>query len=265
MYGYGTRDYVNLISISNKRRVRGLPKLKKPDNVLCKQCQLVKMTKSSFKSKNYVSKEILEIVYTDLCGPIEIQSYKGDKYSMLFVDDYSRMMSVMFLKQKSNVLQMFKWYLARVEKETRKSLKCLRSDRGGEFTSNEFEMFCKDRGIKRQTSTPRTPPQNGIAERRNRSIMDCARTLMMEKNVALKYWREAVSTAVYTLNRVQVKKGTYSTPFELWYGYPPNVNILRYLGASVIYIKMIEMESLMQKVLKKYFLDTPQEVKLINV
>ena len=69
-----------------------------------------------------------------------------------------------------------------------------------EFISNEFEMFCNDRGIKRQTSTPRTPPQNEIVERRNRSIMDCARTLMMEKNVALKYWREAVSTAVYTLN-----------------------------------------------------------------
>ena len=66
-------------------------------------------------------------------------------------------------------------------------MKYLRSDRGGEFTSNEFEMFCNDRGIKRQTSAPRTPLQNGIVERRNRSIMDYARTLMMENNVALKY------------------------------------------------------------------------------
>ena len=82
---------------------------------------------------------------------------------------------------------MFKWYLERVEKETVNNLKCLRSDRGEEFTCNEFEEFCNDRGIKRQTSTPRTPPQNGIAERRNRSILDCARTLMIEKKVALKY------------------------------------------------------------------------------
>jgi hypothetical protein len=190
------------------------------------------MTKSSFKSKTYASKEILEIVHTDLCGPIEVQSYRGDKYIMLLVDDYSRMMTVMFLKQKSDAFQMFKWYLARVEKETGKSLKCLRSDRGGEFTSNEFEIFCKERGIKRQTSAPRTPAQNGIAERRNRSILDCARTLMMEKNVALKYWREAVSTAVYTLNRVQVKKGTHSTPFELWYGYPPNVKYFKIFGSK---------------------------------
>ena len=114
--------------------------------------------KSSFKRKTYTSYEVLELVHTDLCGPIEVQSYKGDKYIMLFVDDYSRMMIVMFLKQKSDAFQMFKWHLARVEKETGKSLKCLRSDRGGEFTSKEFEEFCNDKGIKRQTMAPRTPP-----------------------------------------------------------------------------------------------------------
>ena len=92
--------------------------------------------------------------------------------------------------------------MARVEKGIGKSLKCLRSDRGGEFTSNDFEVFFNDKGIKRQTSTPRTPPKNGIVERRNKSVMDCARTLMMEKKVALKYWREDVSIFFYTLNRV---------------------------------------------------------------
>ena len=91
---------------------------------------------------------------------------------------------------------MFKWYLARVEKETSKNLKCLRFDRGGEFTSNEFEELYNDRRIKRQKLATRTPAQNGIAERRNRSILDCARTLMIEKKVALKYCREAISTAV---------------------------------------------------------------------
>ena len=100
---------------------------------------------------------------------------------MLFVDNYSRMMTIMFLKQKLDAFQIFKLYLARVEKEIGKSLKCLRLDRGGEFISNEFEMFYNDREIKRQTSAPRTPPQNGIVERRNRSIMDYARTLMIEK------------------------------------------------------------------------------------
>ena len=77
---------------------------------------------------------------------------------MLFVDDYSRMMTVMFLKQKYDAFQMFKWYLAKAKKETRKSLKCLRSNRGGGFTSKEFEELCNNIGIKRKTSTPRTPP-----------------------------------------------------------------------------------------------------------
>ena len=107
------------------------------------------MTKSSFKSKAYTSKEILEIVHTNLCAPIKVQGYKGDEYQMLFFDDYSRMMIVMFLKQKSDAIKMFKWYLERVKKEIGKILKCLRLDRGGEFISNEFEMFYNDRGIKR--------------------------------------------------------------------------------------------------------------------
>ena len=74
------------------------------------------MTKSSFKSKTYTSKEVLELVHTDLCGSIKVQSYKGDKYIMLFVYDYARMMTVMFLKKTSDAFQMFKWYLASVEK-----------------------------------------------------------------------------------------------------------------------------------------------------
>ena len=154
------------------KKVRGLPKLKKPKNIMCKQCQLGKMTKSTFKRKTYTSNEVLKLVHTNLCGPIEVQRYKGDRYIMLFVDDYSRMMTVIFLKKKSNAFQMFKWYLAKVKKETGKSSKCLRSDRGGEFTSREFKDFYHDRGIKRQTSGPRIPPQNGIEKRRNRLVME---------------------------------------------------------------------------------------------
>ena len=97
------------------------------------------------------------------------------------------MMTVMYLKEKSEAFQKFKWYLVGVEKETRKKLKYLRSDRGGEFISNELNDFCIERGIKRQVSAPGTPQQNGIVERRKKSIMDCARTLMIENNVALKY------------------------------------------------------------------------------
>ena len=145
------------------------------------------MGKTSFKSKNYQSEDILKIVHTDLCGPIGIESYTREKLFILFIDDYNRMMTIMYLREKSKAFKIFKWYLARVEKETRKRLKCLRSNRGGEFISHEFNNFCIERGIKKEVSTPRTPEQNGIAKRRNRSIMDCVRTLMIEKNIAIKY------------------------------------------------------------------------------
>ena len=126
-------------------------------------------------------------------------------------------------------------------------------------------MFCNDRGIKRHTSAPRTPPQNGISKRRNRSIMDCARTLIMEKNIAFKYWREAISTNVYTLNRVQVKKGTHSTPFELWYGYSPNVKYFKVFESKCYILNISRMAKQKKKVKKVYFLVIPQEVKIISV
>lgn len=110
-------NFENLISISKKKKVRGLLRLKKPDNLMCKQCQLGKMTKCSFKSKTYTSENILELVHTDLCGPMGVQSYCGDRYFILFFDDYIRMMIVMFLKEKFDAFQLFKWYFAKVEKE----------------------------------------------------------------------------------------------------------------------------------------------------
>ena len=98
-------------------------------------------------------------------------------------------------------------------------------------------MFCNDRGIKRQKYARRTPPQNRIARRRNGSIMDCARTLTMEKIIALKYQREVVSTTIYILNHVQVKKGTHSTLFDIWYGYSPNVRYFKVFGRKCYILK----------------------------
>ena len=83
-------NFDNLVSISKMKKVRGLPRLSKLDNVMCKQCQIGKMTKSSFKRKIFTSNDILQLVHTNLFGPIEVKSYCSDKYFILFVDDYSR-------------------------------------------------------------------------------------------------------------------------------------------------------------------------------
>ena len=103
--------------------------------------RLVKWERLVSKEKNYQSEDILEIVHTNFCGPIGVESYTGEKFFILFVDDYSRMMTVMYLREKSEAFEKFKWYLARVEKETRKRLKFLRLDKGGDLISNEFNNF----------------------------------------------------------------------------------------------------------------------------
>lgn len=111
-------------------------------------------------------------------------------------------------------------------------MKFLRSNRGGDFISNEFNILCNDKGIKRQMLALRTPRHTEIVERRNRLVMDCDRTLIVEKNMSQKYWREAISTKIYSLNQVKVKKGANITPFELWYGYTPNVKYFKVLGSK---------------------------------
>ena len=105
-----------MVKIRKHKKVRDLPSLKKPNMGLCKNCQIGKMGKTSFKSKNYQSEEVLEIFHTNLCGPIGIESYSGENFFILFFDDYSRMMILMYLQEKSKAFQKFKWYLARVEK-----------------------------------------------------------------------------------------------------------------------------------------------------
>ena len=102
-------NFDNLIKIRKFKNVKGIPNIKKHEVGLCKNCQIGKMGKTSFKRKNYQPKDVLEIVHTDLCGPIGIESYTGENFFILFVDDYSRMMTVMYLRNK--------WYLSRVEKE----------------------------------------------------------------------------------------------------------------------------------------------------
>lgn len=137
-----------------------------------------------------------------MCGPTKTRTLYGERYFILFIDDYTRIMWVAFLREKSEAFGKFKIFKAKVENESGIRIKCLRSDRRGEFTSNQFNIFCEDNRIHRQVSTTRTPQQNGIAERRNRTVSEAARAMMLEGNVAHVYWREVVTTAVYTISRV---------------------------------------------------------------
>ena len=113
-----------------------------------------------------------------------------------------------------------------VERETKEKIGTLRTNNGGEFTSNEFQNYCKDRGIKRHFTNAYTPQQNGVTERMNRTLMGMARSMMQFKGLSSSYWAEAVHIAVYLWNRSPTASLDGVTPYEAWYGYKPKVKHL---------------------------------------
>ena len=167
-----------LQQMQDKDLVKGLPKFKVKKGA-CEACRLGKQSRKSFpKESQTKTSEKLEIVHTDVCGLMQHQSIDGSRYFLLFLDDYTHMCWVYFMKQKSETFSLFKKFKAMVEKQSGCTIKTLRSDGGGEFTSQEFNRFCEEEGINKQVTLPYSPQQNGAAERMNRTLEEMARTMM---------------------------------------------------------------------------------------
>ena len=187
------------------------------------------------KSKFRASRK-LQLIHGDICGPIQPSTVGGRRYYFLLIDDYSRLMWVAFLKDNLDAFQQFKKFKNLAESESEENVKCFRTDRGGEFNSEEFNAYCQENGIKRQLTAPYSPQQNSVAERKNRTIMSCVRSMLKEKKLPLELWVEAVNTCVYVLNRSYTKSFENSTPYERWSGRKPNIDHLRFFG-SVVHVK----------------------------
>jgi transposase InsO family protein len=166
----GHMHFDNLVKLNKREAVREMPQITKPTNTLCKHCQQGNKTKTTFKSKEYSTTRPLEIVHIDLVVPTTTKRLKVERYFMLLVDDYTRIIAVYFLKNKSEDFENFKIYKEMVENDMDSRIKCLRSDNGGEFTSQEFMDHCNSHGIKRQLFFARTPQQNGVVERKNMTV-----------------------------------------------------------------------------------------------
>jgi transposase InsO family protein len=154
-------------------------------------------------------------VHTDLVGPTTTKGLKGERYFILLVDDYTRMIAVFFLKNKSESFENFKIYKEMVENEMDSRIKCLRLDNGEEFTSKEFMDYYNNHGIKRQFSIARTPQQNGVVERKNRTVQEMARTMIMHSKLTDIFWTQVVHTSVHIQNRVMLRNNIDKTPYEL--------------------------------------------------
>jgi hypothetical protein len=184
----GHIHFDHVFKFSKREAIIEMPQITKPTNTLCKHCQQGKKTKTRFKSKEYSTTRPLEIVHTDLVGPTTTKELKGEKYFMLLVDDYTRMIAVCFLKNKSEDFENFKIYKEMVENEMDSRIKCLRSDNGGEFTSKEFMDYYSSHGIKRKLFFARTPQQKGVVERKNRKVQEMVRTMLMHSKLTDIFW-----------------------------------------------------------------------------
>ncbi|KAJ9556509.1 hypothetical protein OSB04_011123 [Centaurea solstitialis] len=172
----------------------------------CESCLLGKMTKAPFTGTCERGKDLLDIVHTDVCGPFRSATRHGERYFVTFTDDFSIYGYVYLIKHKSETIEVFRTFQNEVENQLNRKIKTLRSDRGGEYLSQEFRDHLRSCGIIAQLTPPRTPQHNGVAERRNRTLLDMVRSMMSRTALPISFWGYALETAARVLNLVPTKK-----------------------------------------------------------
>ncbi|KAK1606139.1 hypothetical protein QYE76_029812 [Lolium multiflorum] len=223
----------------------------------CEACLMGKMTKTPFSGMMERATDLLEIIHTDVCGPMSVASRGGYRYVLTFTDDLSRYGYIYFMKHKSETFEKFKEFQSEVENQRNKKIKFLRSDRGGEYLSYEFGMHLKKCGILSQLTPPGTPQRNGVSERRNRTLLDMVRSMMSLTDLPLSFWSYALETAAFTLNRAP-SKSVETTPYELWFNKKPKLSFLKVWGCEA-YVKKLQPDKLEPKAEKCVFIGYPKE------
>lgn len=200
---------------------------------LCEACVGGKIHKKPFSKCDDKTKKVpLELIHSDVCGKLNSKSLGGGEYFLTFTDDSTRYVWVYILKHKDEVFEKFQEWKNLVENQFGCKVKTLRSDNEGEYTSNQFENFLKSEGIIHELSIPRTPEQNGVSERLNRTLMEMVRAMLIDSGLPHKFWAEALSTAVYLKNRSPSRAISEKTPFEALFGKKQSVKHLQIFGST---------------------------------
>lgn len=202
----------------------------------CEHCVLGKQTRVKFGTAVHNTKGILDYVHTDVWGPSKNESLGGNRWFVTFIDDFSRRVWVYMMKHKDEVLDIFLKWKKMVETQTGRRVKTLRSDNGGEYTSDPFFEVCQDEGIKRHFTVRKTPQQNGVAERMNRTLVEKVRCMLSHSGLSKVFWGEALSYARHIVNRLPSAALNGRTPLEVWSGSPANdYDSMRIFGCSAYY------------------------------
>ncbi|GJR89319.1 retrovirus-related pol polyprotein from transposon TNT 1-94 [Tanacetum coccineum] len=226
----------NLYTISVEDMMKSSPiciqRLKFEKEHLCSACQLGKSKKYTHKpkSKNTIM-EVLHTLHMDLCRPMRVQSINGKRYILVIIDDYSGFTWVKFLRSKDETLEFVIKFLKQIKVGLNKTIRYIRTDNGTEFVNQVLTEFYESVGISHQKSVLRTPQPNGVVERRNRTLVEAARTMLIFSKALMFLWAEAVATAYYTQNRSLIHTRHNKTPYELVHRKKPDLTFLRIFGA----------------------------------
>lgn len=199
---------------------------------ICEHCIKGKMATKPFPKKSSEVNNMFDVVVSDVCGPFQVESVGRAKYFVTFIDVYSRYSKVYFMRNKSDVFEKLREFVENVKTKFHLKPKVVRSDRGGEYLNENVQKYLKSEGIEFQCTVGYAPQQNGIAERKNRSLVEAARTMLSDSGLAKCWWAEAINTANY------VQNNTFSSvlncsPYEKLFGESPKMNDLHKFGEPV--------------------------------
>nr|KAJ0215676.1 hypothetical protein LSAT_V11C300142910 [Lactuca sativa] len=199
-------------------------------DTFCDSCSKAKHTRSPFLLSDIKTKGCFELLHCDVWGKYRFPSFSGANYFLTVVDDFSRTVWVFLIKHKSDASTCLVNFCKMIENQFSKTVKRIRCDNGGEFTSNLMIDFYAKQGILLETTCPHTPQQNGVIERKHRHLLDTARALRFEANLPKMFWGECVLTAAYIINRLPSKTLDHKTPYELLYNQKPEYDHIMVFG-----------------------------------
>ncbi|KAD2393347.1 hypothetical protein E3N88_40324 [Mikania micrantha] len=224
-------NHQTLHKLSILSLVRGLPSKEFHFEGQCESCLKGKQHKTSHKSiEESKTTNCLNLLHMDLFGPVKVASLARKRYCLVVVDDYSRFCWTFFLFSKDETSDKIIALITHLERQFSLPVKMIRSDNGTEFKNQVLDKFCISKGILRQYSAPRTPAQNGVVERKNRTLIEAARTMLADSGLPLSFWAEAVNTACYVLNRVHIVKRHNKTAYEILYKIKTLISFLKVFG-----------------------------------
>ena len=255
--------YADIAKMEREEMVTGIriESKQKPDPI-CEPCLAGKMHSNPFPSSPSRSTTPLELIHTDLHGPLNVSTREGYRYWITFIDDCTSFRTSYLLKRKSEAFEAFKSFKAYAENQLNVKIKSMQDDKAGEYMSKAFIKFCDDCGIVRRHTVRNRPQQNGVAERANRTMSDDITAMLAEARLPPSFWGECLLAQLHIWNRLPTSTLSNMTPWEAWFKQKPDIGHLRIWGClAYVFIQRDQRKSLQTHMVKCIFVGYPKGYK----